>query len=349
MIRWQLRTIFSTSVVCLLASAVQVGAASGPQSQQVVSGLQEPVAIAIRPDAGAPYEVYVADRGAGQVIKFDTGKRNSNTAAITKFPSGGGVAASKQSAEGLSALFFLDQSRLVTGGAASGQPFLWLFDLSADDNAIDAGDRKQEATIPAEVRDRPAGFSAFVRTKPNDRVPDRLFVSGTSSNQQLSLFKVGIRANTLEESAQPVAVQGGSQLGNITAIAASREGYLIAACEYGSGSDNGCRLCFLSPLDGSLLSQIATKLPHVSALAYSPTTGNLYAANPGSVENGGGIYRLDDTSEPGEPACSATRIVELAQPSAMAFAPNGALYITVLGGTNGTPASGAVQELTGEL
>src|SRR4051812_49314676 len=101
--RWQLRRIASAIVVSLLAGVVKLSFAASPQAQLVISGLQEPNAIAIRPDAGAPYEVYVADRAAAQIVKFETGKRDSSTSAITDFPSAGSGASRNKSDDGISA------------------------------------------------------------------------------------------------------------------------------------------------------------------------------------------------------------------------------------------------------
>ena len=124
----------------------------------------------------------------------------------------------------------------------------------------------------------------------------------------------------------------------------SKEGYVVVACD-GVSSAEGSTLAFLSPLDGSVLLQIELELPHVSALAFDPSSGELYAA---SAAQGGGIYRLDDAGDLGKPACDAVKITGANRPTAMAFSSGGILYVATLGeAESNTEASGTVLEITG--
>jgi hypothetical protein len=62
----------------------------------------------------------------------------------------------------------------------------------------------------------------------------------------------------------------------------------------------------------------------------------LYAASYGSEEpevapQETGIFRLEDASQPGQPAARAVKVADVPRPTAMAFAPDGALYVTADG------------------
>jgi hypothetical protein len=76
----------------------------------------------------------------------------------------------------------------------------------------------------------------------------------------------------------------------------------------------------------------------------------LYAANFSATNDRGGVYRIDDAGESGKPACRAVKVAEAARPTALAFAPDGTLYVVVLGGDdNKDKDSGALLKITGEL
>jgi hypothetical protein len=101
------------------------------------------------------------------------------------------------------------------------------------------------------------------------------------------------------------------------------------------------RLVFLNPLDGKVELELGSDLSSICGLAYNPTGGNLYAAS-----FDGGIYRIDDASEPGKPACRTVKITEVSRPTGLAFAPDAALFVTTLGtGDN----DGTLQFVTGDL
>jgi len=85
----------------------------------------------------------------------------------------------------------------------------------------------------------------------------------------------------------------------------------------------------------------------VVALAYSPSTGGLYAADAAQhMPERGGIYRLDDDSEPGRPMCRAVKIAEVRRPTSLVCGPDGAIYVTTLGDADD---QGRLLKITGDL
>jgi hypothetical protein len=106
------------------------------------------------------------------------------------------------------------------------------------------------------------------------------------------------------------------------------------------------RLMFINPIDGAVELELRIELQHIVALAYSPLSGRLYGADFGAAAGRGGVYRIDDASAPGKPACRVVKIADLTRPTALAFAPDGALYVTTFGTAE---SDGSLQVLTGDL
>jgi hypothetical protein len=93
-------------------------------------------------------------------------------------------------------------------------------------------------------------------------------------------------------------------------------------------------LSFYGSRSGRLLLNLSTELRDVTALAYSPKTGLLYALDFAWAQpDQGGLYRLDAVRVDGKQQCKATKLHSLTRPTAMAFNKAGELYITVLGAT----------------
>jgi DNA-binding beta-propeller fold protein YncE len=99
-------------------------------------------------------------------------------------------------------------------------------------------------------------------------------------------------------------------------------------------------LTFYDPATGHLEKKLKTGLRDVLGIAYSPRTGNLYALDfSWAAPKEGGLFRLEVSSELVVPV----RLATLERPTALAFAPNGTLYVSVMG-------SGAAEgKSTGQL
>jgi hypothetical protein len=87
-------------------------------------------------------------------------------------------------------------------------------------------------------------------------------------------------------------------------------------------------LTFYSAKTGKMLANYETKLYDITGVAYSPTTGQLYVTDFAWMKpDEGGLYRVDAQGT----SVKTTKIASLDKPTALAFAPDGTLYITVIG------------------
>src|SRR3954453_12980564 len=92
--------------------------------KQVLAGLKNPHGVAIRPEgSGEAYEVFVAESGAGRVVKIRSDKPAKRIDVVSGF-SIGPANDDNLSSPGAHSLHFLDHMRLVVaGGNDDGAPF----------------------------------------------------------------------------------------------------------------------------------------------------------------------------------------------------------------------------------
>ena len=338
--------------VCLFATIAQADQADQTTLQTVANGLNEPSAVAIRPGGAADrYEVFVALRGAGRVVKYISGEDRPQP-AITGFHSNA-ADISEPNSTGPWALAFLDRMTLiVAAGGGDRDTLVRAYELH-DDESIEADAKKQHAGVATQDGIRRGtdalAIHAAARTIANDRVPDLLIFTATGDERQRGLWKMPIRAGSIGELVPFAAEADASEATTPTAITIGEHGFVVVA-RSADGDESPSELAFYNPIDGSRLMRLSCELPRIVALAYSPRTGNLYAAAGSTDDSDGSIYRLDDASQPGAPACSAIGVVEVSGPTAMAFAPDGALYVTANDNDGDEGANnGILLKLTGEL
>ena len=348
-------TQFARAAACVsvLISSTNLLAAD-VQVEKVLGDLQAPCGVAIRPDTGgAASEVFVVDRGSGRVLKVSDAKSGAGTEVIAGFPTR--LAKDNSSTSpGIQSLLFLDHTRMVIAGSNDARTaFLRLYDLSDSEEPLTADSPKQNIDLPADDSNAGDGHRSFhdlARTLSNDQVSDALIVATSDESGAGKLWRVPVRANTLGKIAAFKAVKSNNDAATIGGIAIASPGYIVVAFEPEHSSERASELKFLDPVDGHTALRVSIDAQRVVGLAYSPKSGNLYAAAIPTDGKPSGIFRLDDVGKPGKPACKAVRVAEVSQPTALAFTPEGVLYVTSLGeagdknGNNGT-----LLKLTGVL
>lgn len=346
--------LVTLAIVCSSGSPASAADPARATVQKVLTGLSNPRGVAVRPDgAGDQYEVFVAESGAGRVVKCNSGNSGKSTDAITGFARPSSAGKSLEAA-GVQSLQFLDHTRLVVIGAdEDGKPFVGLYELAESDSAIPADQPKQSADLPMGEKEPRAGFPSLLsvaRTQPNDRVGDVLIVPAWADRKPPGLVVIPLRAGAL---ADPVSVRlnGGRNDLEVGGIAVAKSGYVVVAGRSAASSDRLSLMEFMNPLDRRVVMQVPIELERIVALAYSPKTGNLYAANyPASDDGRAGVYRIDAAGGSASPVCKAVKIADVRRPTALACTPDGALYVTDLGDSTGTKTDdGSLLKLTGEL
>ena len=337
--------LISFAFASLLASALIADGANSVTTKKVLSGLNHPTSIAIRPESGTDtYEVFLAEGGAGRVTKFRSDKPEKRTDVVAGF--------STKPAAGVQSLYFLDHLRLVVaGGDEDSAPFVRLYELPDSESPLTVDQHKDEAKLPesgTEPRlDAPA-FRQLVRTRANDRVGDYLIAAAAGAGESADLIYVPVRSGALGD-VVPASLKNGSDNFQVDALAVAENGYVAVAIRLAGDSVGPSRLAFFNPLDRRVVMQMPSGLRNVVALAYSPKSGNLYAANaPANDDSKAGIYRIDSATGGSTPACKAVKVADIRHATALTFAADNTLYVATLDSAKDSN-SGTLVKLTGDL
>src|SRR6476659_5086432 len=111
------RTALITLALACAFGSVAIGADTNAVAvEKVLPGLNNPHGVAIRPDGnGDVYEVFVAESGAGRVVKIRSDKPEKRIDVVSGF-STKSANDDNLSSPGAHSLHFLDHMRLVVAG-----------------------------------------------------------------------------------------------------------------------------------------------------------------------------------------------------------------------------------------
>jgi hypothetical protein len=327
----------------LILVGIAASAAEGVSVETLLTDLDRPCGIVTRLGGTAVrYELFIAESGAGRVVQWSNLLPNEVTPTVTGFSTNAAETALDQT--GPLALWFIDPLRLVVAASMDdNQRCVHVFDLPEDNAPLGVVDAIDHPAGPPPIASNAGPFACYslTRSRSNDFVPDMLVMAIRTASGPAALYKSRVQAGEVG-TLQPFAA--GAFAGATTsrlAVATSNRGRIVVARSAASAEASAGRLTFLNPIDGSVDMEMPLDLPEVVGLAYSPITERLYAA-----DFAGGIHRIDNASEPGRPASHVVRIADVPRPTALAFAPDGSLYVTTFGTAD---TSGTLQVLTGDL
>ena len=315
------------------------------KSDKVLEKLDNPTGVAIQPETET---VFVSESGAGRVIRVVDGKAKE---VITGFP------VDKYGEEptykiGPLGLTFLDKDTLVVGGGGNpdGEELLRIYTVPGpDDDPIQADQMKASAGPLAAVGEV-VGEGDFYAVAANDGA---IFTTCNGDSSKGWIARAERKAQ-LGELTKFIATKEQVNVDAPVGLTISPEGHLVVGQMGEIGDEKDSLLTFYGAASGEMLLNLDTGLWDITALGYSPISGQLYALDFAWADSSqGGLFRLDGEGSGKDQTCKAVKISSLDKPTAMAFASNNTLYVTILG----TPKKDAKEDdkpgqllkITGEL
>ncbi|BBO35294.1 hypothetical protein PLANPX_4906 [Lacipirellula parvula] len=325
------------------------------QVETLLSGLDNPCAVVVRPEArdGQPYEIYVSESGAGQVLRVTSDKPSESTPIITGFPVDSYGDAKKAESEyriGPLGLAFITPKKLAVGGAGleQGEDLVTVYSLPEDGSALEYKQQDHAVGPIPKGKKTTTGEGNFYGLAKSD---DALFVTSNGDDDEAWVLKADLKANKLRDLQPFIATKRlVGTTGPTGAVVNPKQNanYLVISQMSDFETDRDSLITFYSPRSGKVALNQQTGLYDIAGLAYSPTD-NLYAVDVVRADAKlGGVYRLDSAEKDGKQTCRAVKIAGAERPTALAFGPDGAMYVTAIGPRQapGTPSTGVLLKIT---
>jgi DNA-binding beta-propeller fold protein YncE len=316
----------------------------------VLDGLHNPCGVAVQPGTG---HVFVSDSGAGRIVRIT---KSGSEDAITGFPAdayGKGTYEEQTKFDiGPLGLAFLDKNTLVVGGGGhkDGSELLRIYEVPAAGKSIKAKQMKHSlGPIPAgDASVKGEGNFYGIATDGKS-----IFVTCNGDDTKGWVSKVDIKNGKPGKLTPFIKTKEATELDAPVGVTTNKEGHLVVGQMGEITVANDSLLSFYDAASGDSLMNLKTGLHDIASLAYNPKSGRLYAVDFAWGEHSadGGVFRLDSKIVDGKQTIEAVKVAKLDKPAAVAFGPNGAMYIAVFGspekGSNKKP--GKLIKITGGL
>jgi hypothetical protein len=317
------------------------------RAEVVIEGLDNPCGLTLRPSSerDAPQEILFAESGAGRVLGFAADKPKEDREVITGLTVGE-VEELETRASAWSLGFVTPTKLAVYGGMQERSNRVGVYVLPAEQVPLTA-DQQDHHVLIAE-NDAADSHPVLSGMTFGETIA---FFSNGSAELPGQIYRSGLAANRIEMP-QPLLNTAESQRSRwptgVCLSPSSKMQFLVAAFAGELSEARDSRVVFLIPVSGKVSLDLTPGLIDIVGLAYSPS-GQLYAIDLAWQEDdAGGVYRLDDARFQGQPACRAVKIAEVARPTSLLFAPDGAMYVTSWGKGNGAK-NGTIVKITGEF
>lgn len=292
--------------------------------ETVMEGLNNPSSVAIQPETG---HVFVADSGALRVIRIVDKKLES---VITDFPKDVYGKGPKYDIGPLG-LCFLDKNTLIVGGGGNpdGEEKLYVFKIPEAGAEPIKADKTDGDPLMLPAKDDVVGEGNFYALAKGSK---GVFVTANGDDEKGWVGLATLEANKLKAFKRHIATKEATKVDAPVAITMSPEGYVTVG-QMGEINVAGDSLLTFYDEEGEMLDNFEIGMHDITGLAYGPKHGRLFATdfNWSDTENGG-LYKIVGTSD--KKRCELVEIAKLKKPTALAFNPDGDLYITLAGDSN---------------
>ncbi len=313
--------------------------------------LDNPSGLTVRSrrSTSGPFDLFMAESGAGRILQLSTDKPDRTREVITGFRTNPFNDQLPYRVGPLSLAFLTLRSKLIVGdcGHPNGNDQLSVYIVPSENEPLDASQRDH---FVGDLRNSDGADSGSINFLAMVKSAEVVYLSVGGDDDQGVLLKAGIKANRLAY-LQPLPIEGTSRRaarGGIAMIPSPQPPFLVVADIGSYKNPHDSALEFYILASGKKAMSLPTGLHDMMSLAYSPS-GQLYAADfAWSDPEAGGVYRLDDIRIEGRQGCQAVRIASVTHPMTLAFTPDGTLYVTAFGsGVN--KKQGTLIKITGDL
>lgn len=302
----------------------RAGEAADAKIEVVVGGLTNPSGVAVQPDTG---HVFVSDSGAGRVVRIVDGKLEEVIVGSPLDVYGKGPAYEI----GPLGLAFLDKDTLAVGdgGLKDGAELVRVFAIPAPGQAALKYDDAKFKLGPLADSGAAQGEGNLFGVAVSKTA---LFVTCNGDDTKGWVAKADLVGGKPGELRRFIATKAAVQVDAPAAITIGARGEIVVGQMGKIDVPQDSLLSFYNATTGKLLLSQRTGLYDLTGLAYSPRSQQLFALDFAWMKpEAGGLFQLVAGRQDDQPVLAARRIANLDKPSAMAFAPDGSLYVAVFG------------------
>ncbi len=326
-------TLFAVALIGFALETSAIGGDAKTEYKVLAEGLVHPTGIAVHPTTG---QLYVAESGAGRVIAV-----NPKDGKVSDVVTGSQLDLYGKGPKykiGPLGVAFLGTDKLVVSGGdqKDGSELIRVYDLP----------KKLEKPLTVDdvfasfgpVKDGPATKSGEGNFYAMAHDKNGVYVSsnGDDTKGWILKFDLPIKAGKNQNLAPFIATkQFIEEINAPVGITLNKNGKLVVGQMGAVNKPRDSWLTVYDPATGKGLVKAETGLFDITGLAYSPKTGKLYCTDFAWLSpKDGGLFRLDMSEKDGKTTVTAVKIASLEKPTALVFAPDGTLYVTVNGAAN---------------
>jgi DNA-binding beta-propeller fold protein YncE len=296
--------------------------AQNAKVEEVVGGLSNPCGVAVQSGTG---QVYLTDSANGRVVRVNNGKLEDVITGSPKDTYGKGPF---YDIGPLGLVFSSDGKSLIVGdgGYKDGEECVRVY--TAPESGKPAINYEKDASQklgPLTPMDGVLGEGNLYGLA---LTSSAVYVTCNGDDTKGWIAKADLNGNKFGKLERWLPTKEAVEVDAPVAITVNKQGDLVVG-QFGEvNKPQDSLLTFYSAKTGKMLSNFETKLYDITGLAYSPKTGLLYATDFAWMKpDEGGLYRIDAS----QTGVKTAKIASLDKPTALAFAPDGTLYITVIG------------------
>lgn len=343
--KWSLRMLLAAVLAVLSTGSAQ--AEDKYKARDVLLGLLNPSGLAAQ--AGTSH-LLISDSGAERILCFHCDGSGDYEKVITKF--GKDVYGKGPKYDiGPLGLAFMGRQLVVGGGEkVDSEEVLHIYDLPPHGQSITADKGTTLGPIPAGPDSGKGEGNYFgVAT-----TADGIYVTSNGDDTKGWILKSEVKAGKAGPLKPFIATKSKVDVDAPAAITVNKAGQLVVG-QMGevAGKPGDSLLTIYDAKSGDLVTSAKTGLHDLVGLAYSPKTGKLYGIDFAWEKTAdGGLYSIEIEGTGKEAKVKTEKLTSLDKPAAMAFGPDGKLYVAVFG-TKGeaadAPRPGKLVVIEGDL